>query len=195
MNNKIFQIISSINSKQNICITDIKKIFDSTMYKLNIDDVFSYITDPCENPYNRKVIYSSGLYELILMTWKKETYCLPHNHGISEGLAYVLHGNVQNLSLNLVDNCLNISEFKKGDNLLIDKNLIHTMKSLGEETLVTMHFYTPSISNMRIYDVKNNRQCIVNDNCGAWWPKDEQQIIKLEDFDKRILLFSDQFNK
>lgn len=193
MNNKILSIINCINIQKNICIKDIKKIFDSDEYRLNLDDVMPYLTDPCENPYNRKVIYNSDLYELILMTWKKEKYCLPHDHGISEGLAFVLNGNVKNVSLNLIDKTLNILEFKKGDSLLIHKNLIHAMKSIGTETLVTMHFYTPSISNMRVFDVKNKKQCIVNDSCGAWWPKDENQIIKFENFDKIMLIFSDLF--
>lgn len=195
MKDKILSIINCLNSKNNTCITEIKKIFDSDMYKLNLDDVMQYLTDPCENPYNRKVIHSSGMYEIILMTWKKEKYCFPHDHGLSEGLAFVINGSVKNVSLNLVEKKLNILEFKKGDVLIINKNIIHAMKSIGNETLVTMHFYTPSISNMRVYDVKNKKQCIVNDSCGAWWPKDENQIIKYENFDKRMSLFLDLFNK
>ncbi len=49
----------------------------------------------------------------------------------------------------------------------------------GNKGLLTLHLYAPPISGMKVYDLEKCAACVVSDDCGAWWPEDQKQRLKV----------------
>ncbi|KAB8032059.1 cysteine dioxygenase [Fluviispira multicolorata] len=159
---------------------------------IEIKDILNYLEDPLNLPYGRKLVFKSSLIECLIMTWSIEKACLPHDHGISEGAIYVVNGQGKNSIFNFSNKQSNQRELintflNKGDFIYVPKGIIHLMQSLGDDRLVTLHFYSPAIHDMKVFDTKNNRQGIVSDDCGAWWPEVPEKLLREEKIDEKFL--------
>ena len=42
---------------------------------------------------------------------------------------------------------------------------------------LSLHIYFPRIEKMRVYDVEGRRTLVVSDNCGAWIPRQPEQLV------------------
>lgn len=146
----------------------------------NIDDLVEYLAPPAGYPYGRQRIegIQNESVEAIVMNWAPEFECSPHDHAESVGCFVVVSGVVHERRYRL--NTTGLLSVKRhfihetGDVVFAPRALIHSMKNPGNSQLVTLHFYTPPITRMRVFDPAKCRGCFVKVNCGAWWPNAEQ---------------------
>ncbi|RQW19029.1 hypothetical protein EH196_18970 [Bacillus sp. C1-1] len=152
------------------------------LLKLNAtyDELAPYIQSSSEKPYYRKLLFQSKHVELLLMNWSGLD-CAPHDHGNSYGWIQVIAGNVSNQLFRVQSNELPElfveKYYKQGKTFFAPKKSVHRME--GNKGLLTLHLYAPPISGMKVYDLKKCAACVVSDDCGAWWPEDQKQRLKV----------------
>jgi cysteine dioxygenase len=151
---------------------------DATM-----EDVAQYLSAPEGKPYGRQLLYSNDGIEVIVMNWNPGQPCLPHDHGASAGWVQVLSGAVEHaLCRNDASGMpapVHATVELPGSLIHASTGMVHMMRALPDSgPTVTLHFYSPPITGMRVFDPENGAACIVSDDCGAWWPSDEQ-LVKL----------------
>lgn len=115
------------------------------------------------------------------MNWS-DLECAPHDHGDSHGWIQVLNGTSINSVYEVKNNKLPKELFKEyhqqGQLFFAPKKGVHKMQADDPDGLVTLHLYSPPISEMKVYDLEKCAACVVSDDCGAWWPDDQRQKIK-----------------
>ena len=149
--------------------------------ELNIKRLQLYLRPPGTRPYGRCPLFQTDDVEVIIMNWAHGGVCLPHDHGASEGWVKVLCG-VSTHSIYSVDESTPVlTELQKiGDNVFYAKpGLVHAMANETDAPLVTLHFYFPPIHAMEVFDPEESRAAIVADDCGAWWPDSDAQIVSV----------------
>lgn len=133
-----------------------------------------------EHPYGRESLHSSPDLEVMLMGWNPNSLCLPHDHGDSEGAVLVWSGTGFTENFSFINGSLSHGSeeaFQQGDILSIEANELHLMgNKSAENSLVTIHFYLPTIQNMRVFDPSQGKVYVVADDCGAWVPDTSEQI-------------------
>ena len=143
-------------------------------------DVEPYLRSDREKPYYRKLLFHNDEVELLLMNWS-QLACAPHDHGESMGWIQVIDGSTVNTVYACNNGELPEPLFSKkqqhGSVFYAPKAGIHTMKAV-DESLVTLHLYSPPIKNMKVYDLELCAACIVSEQCGAWWPEEQREKIK-----------------
>lgn len=105
--------------------------------------------------YGRKSIFNNGEVECVLVhipAYKKTTI---HNHGSSIGCARVLEGEMSNVIYTLDEYGYPI---KKGEERIdsqrrmhVTDGLIHEMKNERKDRVVSLHVYSPPLSEVRAY--------------------------------------------
>ncbi|EIT86796.1 hypothetical protein A374_04459 [Fictibacillus macauensis ZFHKF-1] len=145
-------------------------------------DVQPFLQAPEHYPYGRKMIYKTPWLEMLVMHWSKTIDCAPHDHGQSYGWVQLLSGQSSH-TLYRVDQQGQPQAIKEkieptGSSLRVTNQLVHKMGTAGEEPLITLHVYAPPVSGMKVYDLPKCAVCIVADDCGAWWPEDQRQIVQ-----------------
>ena len=153
-------------------------------FNFNLRDLITYLNPPECKPYGRKIIYKSEQIECLLMTWGINRKCQIHSHGSQTcGFIKVMKGTVANYNYKKgCDNSLiQISSniYSTGDLFFVPSGILHQMHSITQEQLITLHFYVPPITSMKIYDVTHNLVFQVTDDCGAWFPE-ENQIVSVK---------------
>ncbi|MEO6049348.1 MAG: hypothetical protein ABIQ57_17815 [Candidatus Kapaibacterium sp.] len=130
------------------------------------------------NPYGRVILHAGDLGEILLIRWRPDTFCAPHNHGDSRGYVRLLEGTFVEQSWEMIDGSLiPTSEHSLAAPAIIpiSRNSIHSMKSIDGGA--SLHCYFPSVSAMRVYDPVLRETLTVGDDCGAWIPADATQIL------------------
>jgi len=151
---------------------------------LGLQEVRPWLRDPGDKPYGRSPVYSDSNLEVIVMTWSRNLPCLPHDHGQAFGWVKILSGSVihtvyeQDTPGSWPTAGQQTLE-ETGTLLYAPPGMVHAMMAAPAEPVVTLHFYTPSIQEMRVFDLERKRACIVADDCGAWWPEPHQLIREL----------------
>jgi cysteine dioxygenase len=147
------------------------------------DEVRRYLCPPNGKPYGRALIHQTDTVEVIVMNWAPGETCWPHDHGASFGWAQVLSGAIEHTvyggeeSVFATAGSVRTVE-RAGALIFAPCGIIHQMTALeqGAGEIVTLHFYSPPISGMRIFDQESLATCVVSDDCGAWWPEPHQMI-------------------
>jgi cysteine dioxygenase len=151
----------------------------------NLDTLSAYILPPGSNPYGRSMVFQNEHIELIVMNWGNHATSLPHDHGASEGWVRVISGSIRHGMYEDDDGELRQVREQTIDTGTIfraPRGLVHHMGNEFAELTVTLHCYFPPIHRMEVFDLAGSRAAIVADDCGAWWPEAEQQIVELRDF-------------
>ncbi|MDN4523166.1 cysteine dioxygenase [Fictibacillus fluitans] len=147
-----------------------------------LEDVFPFLKEPDNKPYGRQMIYQNDHLEILLMQWSSSMDCSPHDHGQSYGWVQVISGSSDHSIYEIPSDSLPRERVKRkeksGSFLNVGKGMIHKMGSAGEEPLITLHVYSPPISGMKVYDLNKCAVCIVSEDCGAWWPEEQKQMLK-----------------
>ena len=140
-----------------------------------------YLPPPNGRPYGRRALYQTADMEVMLMNWALGGSCLPHDHGASEGWVKVLCGTSTHRVFSVDQTAPVLKETQMiGDAVFYAKSgLVHSMANETTDPLVTLHFYFPPIHAMEVFDPSALRSAIVADDCGAWWPDSEDQIVSL----------------
>lgn len=151
----------------------------------NLDTLSGYLVEPGCNPYGRRIVFQNEHIELIVMNWGSHAASLPHDHGQSEGWVRVLGGSVLHGRYEDEDGELRqVAEQRidAGTIFHAPRGLVHHMASATARPTVTLHCYYPPIHGMEVFDFAAERAAIVSDDCGAWWPESDNQIVELRNF-------------
>lgn len=136
--------------------------------------------DPSQ-PYGRRVLHESDTLEAMIAGWTPNTPCAPHDHGGSIGAIRVLEGTARHTVWKIIDDQLKpvcTTLHHKDEVLPASAHLIHSMESVGERPLVTLHLYTDPIEQMVLYDLKGGRTLVVDGTCGAWLPREPSPKVR-----------------
>jgi cysteine dioxygenase len=160
--------------------TDLKRAFDEA--DISMRELEPHLGEPGVYPYGRKPLFTSDEVEVIVMNWAVGRVCAPHDHGRSFGWIRVVTGSVLN-TLYTLDQDDKPVAFKSvleptGSFMFAPRSAIHSMGSVGNQRTVTLHAYAPCIHGMIVYDLAKCAACVVSDDCGAWWPSDQRQLVK-----------------
>lgn len=151
-------------------------------------------TKPTANPrpYDRLVLGSSENCEIMLARWTAGVPCAPHDHGRSSGWVFFLSGHFEESSFSWNGEFLRsgaTNSHPEGTHVRVDNGDIHSCtwlaKSEGEG--LSLHVYFPPITKMRVWDVERHRTLVVADDCGAWIPHDENQVIEAQPWPVRTM--------
>lgn len=144
-------------------------------------------------PYSRRLIFSSSIGEVMIAHWPSGAMCFPHDHGGSSGVVSVLEGSFfeRSFVLNHFPSQVELGpigpevKYETGSLIPVSPGDIHHMRTPTGG--ITLHIYTPAIQGMKVYD--EVKRCIytVHNNCGAWVPLDERLIIRRESFDSYLI--------
>jgi cysteine dioxygenase len=148
----------------------------------SVEALRDYLAEPGANPYGRRLVFQDEYIEVILMNWGANAVSLPHDHGQSEGWVRVLCGSAlhgqyrdEEGEVRRVDE----QRIATGTIFHAPVGLVHHMANATAQPLVTLHCYFPPIHRMAVFDLEAARTAIVTDDCGAWWPDSERQIVEL----------------
>ena len=128
--------------------------------------------------YGRRLLHDSKLGEVLLMGWSERQACLPHDHGLAFGWVYVVQGTASFRAWTVdqePEDERGWQRYEQGAWVHVPQNQIHQM--FGEGAAVTLHLYTPSIAEMRVYDPEQKKAWLVSGDCGAWVP-DEATVLR-----------------
>jgi Cysteine dioxygenase type I len=102
-------------------------------------------------PYGRVPLFQSQEAEVLLVRWRPDTFCLPHNHALSRGVIYLMQGSFTERAWGWRSGCLQpLSEqtLVAPSLVTLDTADIHDMKALGAG--LSVHCYWPPIDQMRV---------------------------------------------
>lgn len=142
----------------------------------------SYQVEDSHRPYSKRLLLENDFIEIVLIKWKYQIPCTPHDHGNSWGYVKILNGSLENTSYSIKNDSLytkknQVTSHGKEELLYIPKNYIHSIESTNKQT-TTLHFYVTPIKNMKIYNFEEKKGYIVSSDSGAWLPLEPHQILK-----------------
>jgi predicted metal-dependent enzyme (double-stranded beta helix superfamily) len=141
-------------------------------------NVFNNLPYDLIHPYSRTILYNDDLFEAMIARWTPGKTCAPHDHSDSYSAILVLEGCSEHKLYQLEGTelrCVHTEERHKGDVILCAPHQIHSMSAHPD--LITLHFYTRSITNMLVFDLSNPSSFLVDGSCGAWLPVGEPSMI------------------
>jgi cysteine dioxygenase len=174
----------SLNRLESVTSGDISRLLgDLTLARSYLEP---WVAASGEKPYGRKCLFSNEKWECLLMTWNAFRLCAPHDHGKSRGWIALIQGGVINRRYEWCESRNELIlkdeiEAFEGDILLAPLGMVHDMKATGSR-LLSLHFYTPPISGMRVFNLEQCLTCKVADDCGAWWEEDQRKQFELMKF-------------
>jgi hypothetical protein len=128
-------------------------------------------------PYGRSPIFRDVTGEVLLVRWREDTFCAPHDHGDAGGFVLLLRGRLVERLWRWRDGDLVPAlerEYVAPTVINVRRGAIHDMKAAGAG--VGIHFYLPAIRQMKAFDRVGRQTLIVGDDCGAWVPRDAALI-------------------
>ena len=128
-------------------------------------------------PYGRLPIFRDSLGEVLLVRWREDTFCAPHDHGDAGGFIVLLSGRfVERLWRWRGGDLVPARErrYAAPSIITVTGGAIHDMKARGAG--VGVHFYLPAIREMKVFDRQGRQTLTVSDDCGAWVPRDATLI-------------------
>ncbi len=116
---------------------------------------FSPLTEFTPCGYTRTLLHSTPDYEALLMCWLPGQHSTIHDHHGSSCVFRVLMGTATETEFSL-DELGRVHpgvqhEYTTGEVIASAASDIHQVSNLSGEDLVTLHVYSPSLSEMRVY--------------------------------------------
>ena len=124
-------------------------------------------------PYGRRPLHRGESGEVLLVRWREDTFCAPHDHGSAAGFVVLLRGRfVERRWRSTAEGLALAGERAIAAPAIVAVRAhdIHSMKAT--EGGVGLHFYLPAITGMSVYDCERRETLTVGDDCGAWVPGD-----------------------
>jgi len=123
-------------------------------------------------PYSRSILRADDEVEIMLARWRPRHSCAPHDHGGAGGFVIPVEGTFTERRFGWSGAQLVVTETAtraEGAPIRITSDVIHDMTA-GEYGL-TLHFYSPPASSMRVFDVERAEVLDLVGNYGAWIPQ------------------------
>jgi ubiquinone/menaquinone biosynthesis C-methylase UbiE len=125
-------------------------------------------------PYSRSILRTDDTVEIMLARWRPGHGCAPHDHGGAGGFVIPVEGSFVERRFSWDGPQLVVAEHAtrpEGIPISIDPDDIHDMTA-GARGL-TLHFYSPPASSMRVFDMERAEALELVGNYGAWIPQGE----------------------
>ena len=129
-------------------------------------------------PYSRSILRVDDKVEIMLARWRPGHGCAPHDHGGAGGFVIPVEGTFEEHRFDWDGPELVVTEHAtrpEGVPIPITSEDIHDMTA-GPRGL-TLHFYSPPASSMRVFDLERAEAMELVGSYGAWIPKDEHPRI------------------
>ena len=123
-------------------------------------------------PYSRLILRADDEVEIMLARWRPGHGCAPHDHGGAGGFVIPVEGAFVERRFGWDGTRLVVAEQAtrpKGAPIRISSEDIHDMTA-GASGL-TLHFYSPPASSMRVFDLERAEALELVGNYGAWIPQ------------------------
>ena len=123
-------------------------------------------------PYSRSILRADDEVEIMLARWRPGHSCAPHDHGGAGGFVIPVEGTFVERRYSWDGPQLVVAELAnrpEGVPIRVASEDIHDMTA-GERGL-TLHFYSPPASSMRVFDLQRAEMLELVGNYGAWIPQ------------------------
>lgn len=123
-------------------------------------------------PYSRTILRVDEV-EIMLARWRPGQRCAPHDHGGAGGFVIVLQGGFEERRFDWDGPRLTVTtstEHHTGEVTSITSDVIHDMAGLDGG--LTLHFYSPPATSMRVFDLDRSEMLELVGNYGAWIPRE-----------------------
>ena len=123
-------------------------------------------------PYSRLILRADDEVEIMLARWRPGHGCAPHDHGGAGGFVIPVEGAFVERRFGWDGTRLVVAEQatrREGAPIRITSEDIHDMTA-GASGL-TLHFYSPPASSMRVFDLERAEALELVGNYGAWIPQ------------------------
>lgn len=113
------------------------------------------------------------------MRWRPGVRCAPHDHGDSCGTIHLIEGSFIERRFRFLAGaleCVAIESYDAPAVLHIEADVIHDM--VAPDGGLSIHRYASVIRGMRVWDVDARRTLVVDDECGAWVPSNDELIVE-----------------
>lgn len=141
---------------------------------LPVEDLVALARFPDDDkPYGRHLLHAGNEGEALVMGWRDDASCAPHDHGSARGVVLVLRGEGVEQEWTIEGEGVRPGRSRTllaPSMMHVRPGVVHSMTARG--SAVTLHLYTPAITDMRVYDVERRRTLVVANDCGAWIPDD-----------------------
>jgi hypothetical protein len=134
-------------------------------------------------PYGRTPVWRDDLGEVLLVKWREDTFCAPHDHGEASGFVQLLGGRFVERMWCWRAGELVVARETRHDApaiLRVGARGIHDMKAVGGG--LGIHFYLPAITGMKVFDRARRETLVVRDDCGAWIPTADGFVVSRTPF-------------
>ncbi|OWL98506.1 hypothetical protein B7435_24795 [Mycolicibacterium peregrinum] len=124
-------------------------------------------------PYSRTILRVDDEVEIMLARWRPGQRCAPHDHGGAGGFVIVLQGRFEERRFDWDGPRLSVissTEHHTGAVTSITSDVIHDMAGLDDG--LTLHFYSPPATSMRVFDLDRSEMLKLVGNYGAWIPRE-----------------------
>lgn len=151
--NLLEKIQRQFKQSRMLSLSELQKELESLTVTLN--EVSPFISAPDSLPYGRNVIFRSDFLEVLVLCFPTQSKTAIHNHGQSIGCGKVICGELTEFSYRLNKEGVlgKLSKTKVGEknSFLIPEQHIHSMANNSEEELVTLHIYSPPLSDVQYF--------------------------------------------
>jgi SAM-dependent methyltransferase len=122
-------------------------------------------------PYSRSILRVDDEVEIMLARWRPGRRCAPHDHGGAGGFVILLEGTFEERRFGWDGQELVVTQsasLPAGEVTGITSEVIHDM--VAPEGGLSLHFYSPPASSMRVFDRDRREVLELVGNYGAWIP-------------------------
>lgn len=138
-----------------------------------LPELATMAADPNDSePYSRTILRVDEV-EIMLARWRPGQRCAPHDHGGAGGFVIVLQGGFEERRFDWDGPRLTVTtstEHHTGEVTSITSDVIHDMAGLDGG--LTLHFYSPPATSMRVFDLDRSEMLELVGNYGAWIPRE-----------------------
>lgn len=138
-----------------------------------LPELATMAADPNDGePYSRTILRVDEV-EIMLARWRPGQRCAPHDHGGAGGFVIVLQGGFEERRFDWDGPRLTVTtstEHHTGEVTSITSDVIHDMAGLDGG--LTLHFYSPPATSMRVFDLDRSEMLELVGNYGAWIPRE-----------------------
>ena len=177
--NTVLAETKSLCNKKQPSLLDLRSALSNISEQAGSDPhLFTSLPYDDAHAYSRSLLHDSELLEVMIARWTSEKPCAPHDHSDSQSAILILEGCAEHKRFQLEANelrCVHTEECVVGDIILCAPHQIHSMSA--QPNLITLHFYTRSITDMLVFDVIHRSSFLIDGSCGAWLPVDDPSKI------------------